>query len=114
MGLVRVRRYRRGRSPAFRGAASTLSDLPGRVIAIACYFSLCVPSKANSDSNPRVSILRRAHALGKCDIELSMLSREQGALECLMAAAEDPAAEALNRAARQFSIALRAEGLAAI
>ena len=76
-------------------------------------FPLC-PSKATSDSNPRVSILRRAHALGKCDIELSMLSREQGAIECLMAAAEDPAAEALNRAARQFSIALRAEGLAAI
>ena len=28
-----------------------------------------------------------------------------------MAAAEDPSAEALDRAARQFSIALRAEGL---
>ena len=36
----------------------------------------------------------------------------QSANERLMAAAEDdPAAEALNRAARQFSIALRAEGL---
>ena len=35
----------------------------------------------------------------------------QGAMELLMAAAEDPAAEAMNRAARQFSIALRAEGL---
>ena len=33
----------------------------------------------------------------------------QGAMELLMAAAEDPAAEALNRAARKFSIALRAE-----
>lgn len=35
----------------------------------------------------------------------------QGAMEPLMAAAEDPSAEALDRAARQFSIALRAEGL---
>ena len=35
----------------------------------------------------------------------------QGAMECLMAAAEDPSAEALDRATRQFSIALRAEGL---
>ena len=36
----------------------------------------------------------------------------QSAMELLMAATEDPSAEALNRAARQFSIALRAEGLA--
>ena len=33
------------------------------------------------------------------------------AMERLMAAAEDPSAEALDRAARQFSIALRARGL---
>ena len=38
----------------------------------------------------------------------------QGAMECLMAAAEGPSAEALDRAARQFSIALRAEGLTPI
>ena len=31
-----------------------------------------------------------------------------------MTAAEDPSAEALDRAARQFSIALRAEGLTPI
>ena len=35
----------------------------------------------------------------------------QRAMERLMAAAEDPFAEALDRAARQFSIALHAEGL---
>jgi hypothetical protein len=35
------------------------------------------------------------------------------AMERLSAAAEDPSAEALDRAARQFSIALRAEGLGA-
>src|SRR5271170_4104092 len=35
----------------------------------------------------------------------------QGAMERLLAAAEDPSEEALDRAARQFSIALRAEGL---
>jgi hypothetical protein len=35
----------------------------------------------------------------------------QGAMERLMAAAEDPSEERLDRAARQFSIALRAEGL---
>jgi hypothetical protein len=36
------------------------------------------------------------------------------AMERLMAAAEDPSAEALDRASRQFSIALRAEGLTPI
>jgi hypothetical protein len=36
------------------------------------------------------------------------------AMERLLAAAEDPSAEGLDRAARQFSIALRAEGLAPI
>ena len=41
-----------------------------------------------------------------------MLSREQGKpWGTPNAAAEDPAAEALDRAARQFSIALRAEAL---
>jgi hypothetical protein len=35
----------------------------------------------------------------------------QGAMERLMAAAEDPSEEALDRASRQFSIALHAEGL---
>ena len=38
----------------------------------------------------------------------------QSAMEGLMAAAGDPSAEALDRAARQFSIALHAEGLAPI
>ena len=38
----------------------------------------------------------------------------QGAMELLMAAAKEPPAETLNRAARQFSIALRAEGLTPI
>ena len=38
----------------------------------------------------------------------------QGAMECLMAAAEDPSAEALDGAVRQFSVALRAEGLTPI
>ena len=37
-----------------------------------------------------------------------------GAMELLMAAAEDPSAEALDRATRQLLIALRAEGLTAI
>jgi hypothetical protein len=41
-------------------------------------------------------------------------AHRQGAMECLMAAAEDPSAEALNRAARQFSIAMHAEGLTPI
>ena len=36
------------------------------------------------------------------------------AMERLMAAAEDPSAEALGRAAHQFSIALQAEGLTPI
>ncbi|MFZ2103865.1 MAG: hypothetical protein WAV18_00550 [Roseiarcus sp.] len=35
----------------------------------------------------------------------------QGALERLMAAAEDPSEEALDHASRQFSIAVHAEGL---
>jgi hypothetical protein len=35
-------------------------------------------------------------------------------MERLMAAAEDPSAEALDRAARQVSVALHAEGLAPI
>ena len=38
----------------------------------------------------------------------------QSAMQLLMCAAEDPSAEALDRAARQFSIALRAEGLTPI
>jgi hypothetical protein len=38
----------------------------------------------------------------------------QSAMERLMAAAEDPSAEALDRAAQQFSLALRAEGLTPI
>ena len=38
----------------------------------------------------------------------------QSAMECLMRAAEDPSAEALDGASRQFSIALRAEGLTPI
>ena len=36
------------------------------------------------------------------------------AMERLLAAAEDPSIEALSRASRQFSIALRAEGLTPI
>ena len=36
----------------------------------------------------------------------------QGAMQLLMRAVEDPSAKALDRAARQFSIALHAEGLA--
>jgi hypothetical protein len=40
--------------------------------------------------------------------------RWQSAMERLMTAAEDPSAEALDCAARQFSIALRAEGLTQI
>jgi hypothetical protein len=36
------------------------------------------------------------------------------AMERLLAAAEDPSEEALDRAARQFSIALQAEGLTPI
>jgi hypothetical protein len=35
----------------------------------------------------------------------------QGAMQLLMRAAEDPSEERVGRAARQFSIALRAEGL---
>ncbi|MFZ2108258.1 MAG: hypothetical protein WAV18_23245 [Roseiarcus sp.] len=47
--------------------------------------------------------------------EVSVLHRNNGpwqdAMERLMVAAEDPSEERLDRAARQFSIALRAEGL---
>ena len=38
----------------------------------------------------------------------------QGAMERLMAAAEDPSEETLNRASRQFSIALHSECLTPI